>query len=131
MNGTIPWKRGEVFVPIVLGILFTPFLMIACRLVVRKGVDFGDCLKSSVAATVATFFLDVGLKYLLAGDTVLFWAASSGLALVTWTIVLQVIIGLRVRETLAIAAIFTVMRIPLILLIKNGLIDPIIRQTSY
>ena len=41
------------------------------------------------------------------------------------------IIGLRVRETLAIAAIFTVMRIPLILLIKNGLIDPIIRQTSY
>ncbi len=124
----IPWRRGEVLVPILLGLIFTPFLVIACRLIIKEGIAFDDALKSSVAATVTTFFIDVGLKYLLQPGSIEFWAISSGIAFVAWSIALLLLVGLEFRHALPIAAIFMVMRIPLTILIVEMLVNGVLKR---
>jgi hypothetical protein len=128
LNTPIPWRRGEVLVPILLGLIFTPFLMIVCRLVIKEGIELGDALKASVAAAVATFFIDVGLKYLLEPGSVEFWATSSGIAFVAWSLALLIVVGLEFRHALPIAAIITVMRIPLNILILELVINGMFKR---
>ena len=126
LNTPIPWRRGEVLVPILIGLIFTPFLMIACRLVIKEGIELGDALKASVAAAVATFFIDVGLKYLLEPGSVEFWAISSIIAFITWSLALILLVGLELRHALPVALLLTVMRIPLILLIVEFIFDRVL-----
>ena len=128
LNTPIPWRRGEVLVPILLGLIFTPFLMIVCRLVIKEGIELGDALKASVAAAVATFFIDVGLKYLLEPGSVEFWATSSGIAFVAWSLALLIVVGLEFRHALPSAAIITVMRIPLNILILELVINGMFKR---
>jgi hypothetical protein len=128
LNTPLPWRRGEVLVPILLGFIFTPFLMITGRLVIKERIELGDALKASVAAAVATFFIDVGLRYLLEPDSVGFWATSSGIAFVAWSLALLLLVGLEFRHALPIAAIFTVMRIPLNILILELIINGVFKR---
>lgn len=128
LNTPLPWRRGEVLVPILLGFIFTPFLMITGRLVIKERIELGDALKASVAAAVATFFIDVGLRYLLEPGSVEFWATSSGIAFVAWSLALLLLVGLEFRHALPIAAIFTVIRIPLNILILELVINGMFKR---
>lgn len=127
----IPWKRGEFLVPIALTILFTPLLMVACRLVARNRVHFNEAIKTSAAATVGTFFLDVVLKFLVEPNSALFWSISSAIAFVAWTIAIAVILKFRSPAILVIAVIFTLLRIPLIILFKDYLLDSVLQRAGF
>ena len=128
LNTTIPWQRGDVLMPFIMGLVFTPILMLSCRLVTRDGVEFGDAIKTSVAATVASFLIDVGLKFALDPGSFAFWTASSATALAAWTLTMAVIIGMDWRRTVLIALIFVALRIPLVILIQDTLLESMIRR---
>ena len=128
LNTTIPWQRGDVLLPFVMGLVFTPVLILCCRLVTRDGVEFGDAIKTSVAATVASFLADVGLKFALDPGGLAFWSASSAVAFAMWVLAILIIIGMDLRRTVLIALIFVALRIPLIILIQNTLLEGMIRR---
>ena len=128
LNTPVPWQRGDVLVPFLMGLAFTPVLMLSCRLVVREGIEFGDAIKTSVAATAVSFLVDVGLKFLLDPGSIAFWSASSAIALLTWTVAMLLVVGLDPLRTILIALIFTVLRIPLIILIQDTLLEGLIRR---
>jgi len=128
LNTPVPWQRGDVLVPFVMGLVFTPVLMLVCRLVVREGIEFGDAIKSSVAATAASFLIDVALRFALVPDGMGFWLASSAAALVTWIVALLLIVGFDPLRTFLIALVFTILRVPLVILIQNTLLENLIRR---
>ena len=103
-------------ISIVIGaLIFSLILQLACKIVIKDTIEFGDAFKSSIVACAVLVLGDYALLELFDGTG--YTIARLVSFLLVWALVLMIVVGLELVQSLLIALVFTLVSYGLVFLV--------------
>jgi hypothetical protein len=95
----------SALISILIGaLIFSVILQLACKVVIKDTIEFGDAYKSAIVACAILVLGDYALLEMFDGTAYIVARLVS--AFLVWALVLMIVVGLEVVQSLLIALVF-------------------------